>query len=353
MDPRIKNIRSKLIEENLDGFLLSLPANISYLTKYPSRDSYYLVSPKNNFYFTDSRYTEEAKNALRGSASIIKTNGSVFKMIADVSLKSHLKRIAFEERHLPFAEYQEIKRGLGRKAKLIPTHSLTEKLRCLKETQEVAKIKKAINITSKALDFAKKVISPGKKEIEVVAELERYIRYLGASNSAFDIIVASGPNSSFPHHISGNRKIKNGEPLLIDIGVDFLGYKSDLTRVFFLGRISSSVREVYDIVCSAQKEAIRRIKPQEIIGKIDKAARQYISSKGYGGFFGHNLGHGIGLEIHEEPQISSKNSGLLNTSMVFTIEPGIYLPNKFGIRIEDVILVTEKGCEVLSASIHK
>ncbi|MFH1355070.1 MAG: Xaa-Pro peptidase family protein [Candidatus Omnitrophota bacterium] len=353
MDLQIKRIRSKMIEENLDGFLVSSPANITYLTKYSSRDSYYLVSAKNNFYFTDSRYTDEAKNALKNSASIIKTNGSVFKIISDLSLKSRLQRIAFEERHLPFAEYQQIKKGLGRKAKLIPTHSLIEQLRCLKDPQEVTKIRKAIKITAKALDLAKKFISAGKKEIEVVAELERYIRYLGASNSAFDIIVASGPNSSFPHHISGNRKIQRGEPVLIDIGVEFSGYKSDLTRVFFLGRISSSVSKVYDIVSSAQREAIKRIRPQEKISKIDQAARQYISDKGYGGFFSHNLGHGIGLEIHEEPQISSKNNELLSPSMVFTIEPGIYLANKFGIRIEDVVLVTKNGCEVLSGAVHK
>jgi Xaa-Pro aminopeptidase len=153
--------------------------------------------------------------------------------------------------------------------------------------------------------------------------------------------------------MTSQRKLKNNEPVLVDLGVDYMGYKSDLTRVFFLGKISPAVKKIYDIVRKAQDKAIKNIKPAVQMYKIDTAARQYITQKGCGGFFGHNLGHGIGLEVHEGPRISPKVKGILKQDMVFTVEPAIYLPGKFGIRLEDIVLVTKKGCNVLSGSLSK
>jgi len=353
MGSPIKKIYAALARENLDGLLVSSPANISYLADFTSRDSYFLISKKENIYITDSRYTQEAKRHLQKIATIKQSNGSVFRIIADLCRDLGLKRLGFEERYLPFAEYKKIEEGLTKRGRLITTHGLVEELRQIKNTQELEKIKKATDITIRALRFIKGFISPGTKEIEVAAEIERFIRYQGARSSAFDIIVASGPHSSFPHHLTSQRKIKNNEPVLVDIGVDYLGYKSDLTRVFFLGKMNSTVKGIYDIVRSAQERAIRGIKPGIHINKIDKIARQYITQKGYGGFFGHNLGHGIGLEVHEEPHISAKERGILKPGMVFTVEPAIYLPDKFGIRLEDMALVTPKGSEVLSGALNK
>jgi Xaa-Pro aminopeptidase len=353
MNLRLKNIYAKLGKLALDGLIVSSPANISYLTKYTSRDSYLLVSKRENIYLTDSRYIEEAREMLKGVARLIKINGSCFKLIADTCIKLEVKRVGFEERHLPFAEYAKIKEGLKKKADLVPTHSLIEGLRQIKENQEIEKIRRAIEITSSALKFAKSFIAPGKKEIEVVAELERFIRYRGASKSGFDIIVAFGANSSQPHHIPTEKKLEINEPVLIDIGVDYLGYKSDLTRVFFLGKINTLARKIYDIVRTAQDKAIKQIKPGKGTAEIDAAARKYITQEGFGLFFGHNLGHGVGLEVHEEPHISKKDNNVLRPGMVFTIEPAIYLPQKFGIRIEDMVLVTQNGCEVLSGTVHK
>ncbi len=353
MNSRLKNIYATLEKEGLDGLIVSSPSNISYLTKFSSRDSYLIVSPKKNIYFTDSRYTEEAKAGLKKVFTLAKINGSVFKLIADACLSLGLRAIGFEERHLPFAEYKRIKEGLKKRADLIPTHGLIDELREIKDAEELKKIKKAIEITALALKFIENFILPGKKEIEVEAELERFIRYHGATNSAFDIIVAAGANSCFPHHNPHATKIKKGESVLIDIGVDYEGYKSALTRIFFLGKINAYARKIYDIVLEAQGRAIRKIKPGCLINEIDAAARQYIARKGYGGFFGHNLGHNIGLDIHEEPAISGKETAKLKPGMVFTVEPAIYLPHKFGIRIEDMVLVSEKGCEVLSGAVHK
>ncbi len=333
--------------------IVSLASNISYLTQVASRDSYLLISPQENIYFTDSRYIEEAKQGLKGVACVKKVNGSVFKLLAESCLTLGLKRVGFEERYLAYAEFKKITSFLKAKAKLIPTHSLIESFRQVKEDQELKKIRKAIQITTRALRFIQTFIRPGLKEIEVVAELERFIRYHGAFNRAFDIMVASGPNSSFPHHISSKRKLKKDEPVLIDMGVDYGGYKCDLTRVFFLDKINGLTREIYAIVRDAQERAFREIKPGCRISEVDSASRQYIAQKGYREFFGHNLGHGIGLDVHEAPYISSKEDASLERGMVFTVEPAIYLPDKFGIRIEDVVLVTREGCEVLSGSIHK
>ncbi len=353
MNSRLKSIHAQLQTRNLDGLLVSLPANISYLTEFLSRDAYLLVSSKKNIYFTDSRYTEESKIYLKNNARLKECNGFVFGHIAEAMVSLGLKKVGFEERHLAFAEVVKIKEYCRGRIELIPTHSLVEDKRQIKDVVEIVKLRKAAQITALALVHIKQFLVPGVKEIEVVGELERFIRYQGARVSAFDIIVASGPNSSQPHHLSGERKLKTNEPVLIDLGVDYQGYKSDLTRVLFLGKINILLRKVYDIVLQAQELAIKRIHPGAEMAEIDRVAREYITAKGYGKFFTHNLGHGFGLEVHEAPHLSGRESSAILPGMTFTVEPGVYLPGKFGIRIEDMVLITNKGCEVISGAIHK
>lgn len=353
MNSRLKSIQRQVKLNNLDALLVSLPANISYLTEAISRDAYLLVSLKENIYFTDSRYTEEAKLFLKHNAQLKECNGGVFKHIAEMALALGLKKIGFEERSLPFAEYSKIKQYAKDKFNLIPTHSLVENRRQVKDAGEIIKLRQAVKITALALEHIQQFIIPGVKEIEVVAELERFIRYQGARASAFEIIVAAGPSSSQPHHLSGARKLRKNDLVLIDFGVDYQGYKSDLTRVLFLGKIPILVRKVYDIVRKAQELAIKRIRPGAEMAQIDKVARDYITAQGYGAYFTHNLGHGFGLEIHEAPHISRREASAVKPGMTFTVEPGIYLPGKFGIRIEDMILVTTKGHEVISGARHK
>jgi Xaa-Pro aminopeptidase len=352
MNPRIKQVYKELNKLKLDGLILSHEPNISYLTNTRSRDAYLLVSKQKNIYITDSRYTTEAKKNLKG-CTLLEIKGSVFKTIADACKKLHFNRVGFEERYLPFAEYNKIREGWDYGIELIPTHGIVEELRQIKTAEEIAKIRKAIEIAIAAFRFIQGYITPGRKEIEVAAELEHFIRYNGAYASSFDIIVASGPNSSYPHHLTSERKIKAGEPVLIDAGVDYLGFKSDLTRVFFSGKINSSARRIYDIVLAAQRRAISRIRPGVEISEVDAASRQYIAKKGFGRYFSHSLGHGIGLEVHEAPHISGKEKSLLKAGMVFTVEPAIYLPGRFGIRLEDICLVTRKGAEVISVTLDK
>jgi Xaa-Pro aminopeptidase len=353
VNSRLRKIFPQLKQENVDGLLLNSPANISYLTKYRSRDAYLVVSRQGNIYVTDSRYTEEAKINLKNLATIKKINASVFKTIALACQELGLKRVGFEERYLAFAEYQKIKTYLHKDISLVPTHSLVEGLRQLKDEDEIKKIRQAIKITLAAFDYIRDFLKAGVKELEVAGELERFIRHKGASTSAFEIIVASGPNAAYPHHITSQRKLCSQESVLIDMGVDFSGYKSDLTRTFFLDKITPLARKVYNTVREAQSAAFRYIKPGVVSIKIDQAARRRITQKGYGAFFGHNLGHGVGLEVHEAPSISGKEKITLEPGMVFTVEPVIYLPRRLGVRIEDMVLVTQKGMEILSGSLNK
>lgn len=353
MRSRLQKLLVRLKDEHLDGLIVSSPANISYLGGFTASSAYLLVSNKECVYFTDSRYTEEVRPRLKSLATLKKINGSVFDLIADTCVGLGLKKVGFEERHLPYAEYRKIREHLKAKSYLVPSYNLIESLRQVKDPGETGKIREALRITGLALEFIRDFIRPGLKELEIAGELERFIRYNGAGEAAFDIIVASGPNSAHPHHRPGPNKIQDDEPLLIDIGVDYRGYKSDLTRVFFLDKIKGLSRRIHEIVLGAQEKAIAKIKPGADIAKIDALARNFIADKGYAKFFGHSLGHGVGLETHEAPSISPKNEGLLVPGMVFTVEPAIYLPGKFGIRIEDMVLVTRKGCEVLSGSINK
>lgn len=352
MDKRLKNLYRGIEKAGLDGLLVCLPENITYVTRYRSRDSYLLVSGKKSIYFTDPRYTQEAKKYLRGF-SLKEGKGSLLKLIAEACLGLKLKRLGIEEMYFTCGRYQRLKELLENKAELKPASGIIEAMRQIKDADELDKIRKAARIAMEAMRFAEEVIRPGMKELELAGEIERFIRYNGGYSASFDTIVASGAGSAFPHYLTSDKKIAAGEPVLIDMGVDFEGYKSDLTRVFFSDKISLTFRKVYSVVQEAQKRAIKAIKPGVFIDKIDTAARQYIAAKGYGGLFSHSLGHGVGLQIHEAPRIAQKEKIKLKPGMVFTLEPAVYVPGKFGVRIEDMVLVTKKGCEVISGSLDQ
>ena len=218
--------------------------------------------------------------------------------------------------------------------------------------KEPIKIKKALKLSLEAYDFLEGVIKPGISEKEVFEKLEIFVKNHG-SGFSFPPIIASGPNSCYPHAKITDRKIRSDDLVLLDMGIDVQGYKSDLTRIFFLGKIPQLVREVYGIVQTAQRKAIGKIRPGIFAHEVDEESRNYLKNHRLDKFFGHSLRHGVGLEIHEGPTISQKSPSVLKENMVFTVEPAVYLPNKFGIRIEDMVLVTKQGCEVLSDNFDK
>jgi Xaa-Pro aminopeptidase len=350
MNIRVKQLQKSLLKRSVAGILVTDPYNISYLAGYKCRDAYVLITGKSAVYITDGRYTQEMRKNLTGF-TVVDVKPSLARVLADLCRRYKIDRLGFEEHQVTYGAYNRLLKALP--AELVPLSGMVEALRLIKTPDEVEKIRVATQIAMQAYQYIHDFLKPGVKEIEVAGEIERFIRFEGATCASFDIIVASGPNAALPHYQTAERKLKAAEAVMIDMGVEYQGYKSDLTRVFFLGKINTLITRVYGIVKAAQARALAAIKPGVSSSRVDQAARQYISDKGYGRYFMHSLGHGVGLEVHEAPSISSKLEQVLRPGMVFTVEPGIYLPGKFGIRIEDMVLVTRKGCEVISGSLNK
>lgn len=349
IDLRIHNLYKAMAGAEVDAFLVTYPANVTYLCRYVICDSYLLVSPKETFLITDFRYRQEASANIKFSLKLM--NGSVFEAISSLVKKLKVRRLGFESRRFSFYEYGRLTGVLGDRTELVPLYDLVEKQRLLKDEEEIAKIEASVGLTEDTFLFLKGLIKPGLRELDVAAEINRFIRLKGAQDSAFDVMVASGRQSSLPHAKVSARVIKDNEPVLVDMGVDISGYKSDLTRMFFLGKIAKEIREANEVVIAAKRKAISRLKPGVPIEDIDRAAREYIARFGWSKNFGHSLGHGIGLEVHEGPSISRKSKSRLKAGMVFTIEPAVYFPRRFGVRLEDMVLVTEKGVRILNGTL--
>lgn len=348
MNSRLKKLISSFAENHIDALLITKDVNIKYLTHFPSSESWLLVCPTKVIYITDFRYTLEAQKGLKGQGIDVKqTRSSLYETLFELSTSLKIHRIGFDERHLSLAQYKVLTKHCPRSAKLVSVNNLVEKFREIKDENEIQFIKKALKIHGEAIWLLKQFVKPGLTEQEVLYKLEDFIRSKNVGFS-FSPIVASGVNSCFPHAKVTARKIRNNELVLIDMGIDFQGYKSDLTRMFFFGKITPLVKEVNDLVKESQRRAIEMIAPGVKVSQVDKAARNFLAKKGLAKYFGHALGHGVGLEIHENPRLSQKDPAILQTGMVITVEPAVYIPNKFGIRIEDMVLVTDKKCEVLS-----
>ena len=322
--------------------------NISYLTDFPASESWLFITPKKIFYITDSRYILEAQEGLKGI--IVKQfSKSIDDTLFELAGQNKIKRIGFDERHISHAQYKIFHQKSPKNVQWVAANGLIERLREIKEKNEIGNIKEALRIHKQALQFLKPVIKPGISEREVFYKLENFVKSRNVGFS-FAPIIASGPNSCYPHAKITDRKIKNNEPVLVDFGIDYQGYKSDLTRMFFLGKIRPLVLDVEQHVRAAQQKAIQKIRADVKAKEVDHQARNYLKEKRLAKFFGHSLGHGVGLEIHENPRLSQTSTAILKEGMVVTVEPAVYIPHQFGIRIEDMILVKKKDCEVLSVN---
>lgn len=342
----IQKLITAISVKRLGALFLNNQANITYLTGFASRDSGLLLVKEDYYFITDSRYEEEAKSFFpKNKVRII--SESFFAALAGVIREKKLKRLGFEAKSLFVAQLNKIKDNLP-KINLIPTVDLVESLRQIKSEDEITKIRQAIQKTGSALKAIKNSVKTGITEAALAAELEYRLKKSGARGSAFETIVAFGKNASMPHHITSEKKLGRQEAVLIDTGAGFQGYNSDITRTFKRGCKNREFLKAYDAVMLAQEKAFSMIKPGAVISAIDRSARGLLHTKGFGKFFGHSLGHGVGLEVHELPGINCRNNGKLDQGMIFTVEPGIYIPGRFGIRIEDMVRVTEHGCEILS-----
>jgi len=347
----LTRVIKKLYKLRIDALFITNQSNVTYLTGHTSRDSYLLVAKKDVYFITDFRYEEEARRRLR-SLRIEIIDDNIFQTIASVIQRRKIGRLGFEAKSLTVAELKRIKEN-SPGLECLPTYDLVESLRQIKDEEEIKKIEKAISAAATCLVQIRRTLTSGRRELEIESAIETFVKSRVSCRMAFETIVAFGKNSSMPHHISGRKRLNEREPVLIDMGVDFEGYKSDVTRVFSRGCKRKEFLKIYDIVLKAQELGIAAVKPGIPVKQLDYRVRNYIKDKGYGRFFRHSLGHGVGLDVHESPDICAKNSTRLMPGMVFTIEPAIYLPGKFGIRIEDIVLVEENGCRLLSGNIKK
>lgn len=348
MNKNIKKFTASFAHCKIDAFLVTNDINILYLTGYPSAESWLFVVPRKKYFITDFRYIWEARKKLKGTA-VKKHSGSPSETVFQLASQNKVTRIGFDPNHISYAVYRRLRNKCPTGITLVALNDPSEKIREQKSSFEIRQIKKAIRINLKAYDFLKRIIKPGIREQDVFRHLENFVRGQKVEFS-FNPIIASGPNSCYPHASVTDRKLRGQDVVLIDVGIDINGLKSDLTRMFFLGKIPTHVRKVYDAVRVAQKAAIKKIKPGIQAKLIDLEARNSLKKNRLDKYFGHSLGHGVGLEIHEGPTISVKSPSILKEGMIFTVEPAVYIPHQFGIRVEDMVLVTEKGCRVLSAN---
>ena len=344
---RLNSLRKHLKQRGLDAALITNEVNVSYLSGLNAQAELLITAGK-KIAFVDFRYMEAAQRQLK-SWQIWQRRSfyPIEEEIIQCATGLRLKRLGFEPLSLSFEGHRKLKAGI-KPIKLVPASGLIETLRAKKFPQEIRLIKQAASLAVKSMDYARKIVRPGVSELEVVRKLHYYMQDMGAQGPAFDIIIASGPRSSMPHAAASARKIRNNEAVLVDLGCRISGYNSDLTRMLFLGKISAKIKHIFTIVSRAQQLAIKAARPGMKIKELDSIAREHIAQYGLGIYFGHSLGHGIGKQVHEYPSISPHSRDLLRTGMVFTIEPGIYIPKLGGFRQEDMVLLTPKGAKVLT-----
>lgn len=344
----LKNFRGQQ-DLAVDGMLITGPANVRYLTGFSGDSSWLFLAAANTIILSDSRYETQLADECPGVDVEIRDASSTSNdMAAGVISKANVKRIGIESDHLTLSQHAALC-GKITAAQLIPTSGLVERLREVKDPWELAQIRDAIHIAQRGIAVVRSSLRPGQTETEVRYLLEAAMRDFGANGTAFEPIVGVGPTAALPHAHAGSRRISESPILLIDWGAQTAShYRSDLTRVFFTGKPTTEMEQVYKIVLQAQQAAIRAIRPGVKCSDVDKIARGLIQDAGFGKYFGHGLGHGFGLEIHESVRMSPLSTQEFEAGMVVTVEPGIYLPGKFGVRIEDDILVTTEGNEVLS-----
>ncbi|MBF0484815.1 MAG: aminopeptidase P family protein [Candidatus Omnitrophica bacterium] len=347
---RLSNLKSQFVSHKIDGYIVNRDVNIRYLADFPASESWFLVTKNHDFYITDGRYDLEAKKGLPRKIQVKIFTGSRFEESIKLAHSQGVKVLGFDSRHITVFEFSQLERFAKKaKVKLKACNGLVEELRAVKTKAEVDNILQALKIHKKALKSLKQWIKPGVTEQDVLNKLKRFID-INNTNFSFDSIIASGSNSCLPHAKVTERKILDNEAVLVDIGFDFNGYKSDLTRMFVLGRIPELQKQVIEQVREAQASAISIIKDGVEAAKVDQAARDHLKKCGLARYFCHSTGHGVGLEVHEAPSLSAKSGTVLKEGMVVTVEPAVYIPGKFGVRLEEMVLVKKREGELLSGN---
>ena len=344
---RLARLRRRFREKRLDALLVANPGDVGYLSGFTGEDSWLLVACRSAALLTDGRFIEQAGRECRG-VTVVERKAGLADALADVL---HPRRALFR---LGFDAHQTtvtVRRRLARRlsgVRLVETRGWVADQRMVKDAGERRAVRRAIRVTEQAFHAFRKAVRLGMTERRLAAELDHRMRLAGADQPAFPTICAVDAASSMPHARPGGAKLKRGSVLLVDFGARVGGYVADLTRVLVAGRISPRVREVYQVVLAAQEAAIARVGPGVALAEVDQAARSVVMAAGFGPAFQHGTGHGIGREVHEPPALSARARGRLEPGMIVTVEPGIYLKGRFGIRIEDDVHVTASGRRTLS-----
>ncbi len=346
IDKNVSNVRLLLEQKNLDGILLYKPENMRYVSGFTGSTGYVLITKSDARFFTDFRYTEQA-TVQCGGFKVIEISRT--KTITDILNDLGLSKIGVEENHMTYGQFMKFTDKLP-ETRLIPLEGAVLKLRSVKKPYEIENIGRAADIADEAFGHILEFIKPGLTELDIALELEFFMKKKGASKLSFESIVASGKRSSLPHGVASNKQIESGDMVTLDFGCVYNGYCSDMTRTFVLGKADEKQKEIYDIVLKAQKTSLKAVRPGLTGAELDTIAREIIRDSGYGEYFGHGLGHGVGLEVHELPHVNARGDVPMEPGMVITIEPGIYVPDFGGVRIEDLVLVTDNGYRVLSKS---
>ena len=338
-----------LLGEEVDGLLLTSRYSRHYGAEFDIAVGVAIVTKAGCRYFTDSRYIESAENGIQGFEVLeMNRQNNYIKRLNDAIVDFGVSKLGFEENYLTVAEYNHYADNL--KAELVPFNKQINGFRGVKEAWEIERMRKAQDITDKAFSEVLGRIKVGMTELELQAELIYLLYKNGGDGLAFDPIVVSGPNTSLPHGVAGERKIQEGDFVTMDFGASYKGYCSDMTRTVAVGYATEEMKKVYETVLAAQQAGIGITKAGVTGKEIDGAARQVIADAGYGKYFGHGYGHGLGLEVHEAPSVSVGGVDPMPVNTICSAEPGIYLPGKFGVRIEDVVIFQENGCEDITKS---
>lgn len=346
MQRRVKKLW-QLIDHKPDGLLMTSPENIRYLTGFSGTEGTLIITRREGFFLTDGRYTIQAKEQVKEFTVI--TFKEKWKEIGRLIKKLGISLIGFESRHLTTVCLHDLEKEFPA-VECVPYADELDALRWIKDSKELSLLKHAAAIASESLSEVIPLIKPGVREMELAAELEYRMRKKGGDAAAFQTIIASGPRSALPHGVASDKKIMPGEFLIIDYGVVYKGYCSDETCTFVVGTPTKRQKHIYATVKKAHDASVGALIPGKHLTAIDAAARRYIEKQGYGKYFNHGTGHGIGLCVHEAPVVSFRSKATAQKGMVFTIEPGVYMPAWGGVRIEDTVVVTEKGCERITIS---
>lgn len=333
-----------------EALLIISPENRKYLTSFISSAGYLVIGNNGSAFFTDSRYAEAAEEKISLCPTYLLRD---FKEdVGDYLLQHGYKKIYIEAERVTVSQLRILEKSL-KHCKIVADGSLDRnigRLREVKTAEEIGKIRKAQSIAEKAFDHILSFIKEGVTELEIAARLENAMRLNGSEGFSFDTIAIAGKNTSKPHGVPTDNKVKKGDFVTMDYGAVFDSYRSDMTRTVAVGQISSEQAEIYNTVFKAQESSLAILRSGVKCSDADKAARDVIKKAGYGEFFGHSTGHGVGIEIHESPNLAPKSKAVLEAGNVVTVEPGIYLPDKFGVRIEDFVVITDEGYENLTSS---